>query len=154
MTANITKDMLEKMTEFEGALAQHPNAIHHSQQDFATHEFGDGLYIRTFTSPKGFLCVSKLHKTTHPYFIMSGDVSVLTPEGFVRIKTPYHGMTKAGTKRILFFHEKTVWITVHATKETDLDLIEKEVIAEKYEYLPLEIRKEIELHKGVSLCRG
>ena len=99
------------------------------------HNFVDGAYVRKITMPKGMLIVSKLHKITHPYFIMRGDVTVLTEQGLVRIKAPYAGITKAGTKRVLFCHEETEWITVHVTKETDLEKIEAEVIAKDYSEL-------------------
>lgn len=107
------------------------------------HKFGDGLYIREITMPKGMLLVSKLHKTTHPYFILKGDVSVLTEKGVVRLKAPYSGITKAGTKRVLYMHKKTVWTTVHATKETNLEKIEEQVIAKTYEDLPEDVKKQL-----------
>ena len=33
-----------------------------------------------------------------------------------------------GTKRIGYFHEDSSWITVHPTDETDLEIIEQQVI--------------------------
>ena len=101
-----------------------------------THTFGDGLYVREIFMPKNHLLTTRIHKTTHPYFILKGDVSVLTEEGPIRIKAPHHGITKAGTKRLLFIHEDTVWITVHATKETDVIKIEEEITAIDYDDLP------------------
>lgn len=150
-----SKALLDKMFEFEDALARLPQSIHHSEQDFATHEFADGLYIRAFNGIKGMIAVSKLHKTNHPYFVMVGDCSVLTDEGTVRIKAPYFGITKAGTKRILYFHEHTVWITVHATEETDLKKIEDVVIAKNYNELPDEVKLALGIEeKEVKLCHG
>lgn len=102
------------------------------------HTFVDGAYIRKITMPAGQLVISKIHKVTHPYFVMSGEVDVLTENGMQRIKAPYHGITKAGTKRVLLTHTETVWITVHVTNETDLDKIEKEIIAESYKELEKE----------------
>ena len=94
-----------------------------------THSWGDGCYIREWTSPPDVITVSKIHKIAHPFFVLKGDVSVLTEEGVVRIKAPHHGITMPGTKRILYTHEETVWVTVHVTDETDLDKIEAEIIA-------------------------
>uniref|UniRef100_A0A6M3J2T8 Putative tail protein n=1 Tax=viral metagenome TaxID=1070528 RepID=A0A6M3J2T8_9ZZZZ len=100
------------------------------------HTFVDGAYVREITMPKGMLLTSKIHKICHPYFILKGDVSVLTEEGVVRIKAPYYGITKPGTKRVLFMHEETIWVTIHVTKETDLVRIEKEIIAASYDDVP------------------
>jgi len=109
------------------------------------HTFGTGLYIREITMPKGMLLISKLHKTTHPYFITKGDVSVLTEKGVVRIKAPYSGITHAGTKRVLYMHAETVWTTVHAnpTNTQDLGMIESQVIAKNYRELPDRVRKQL-----------
>ena len=92
------------------------------------HNFADGMYIRQITMPAGQIIVSKTHGQTHPYFILEGDVSVLTEDGVKRFKAPYSGITVEGTKRVLYTHEDTVWTTVQRTNETDLDKIEKELI--------------------------
>ena len=110
------------------------------------HSFGDGCYIREIFMPKGQILVTKIHKITHPYFIMSGDISIGTESGLTRIKAPYQGITKVGTKRIIYTHEDTVFITVHATKETDLKKIEEEVIAKDFEEIDyLESQKYIDI---------
>ena len=96
------------------------------------HTFADGCYIREIFMPKDYVVVSKIHKVTHPYFILKGSVSVLTEDGIVKITAPYSGITKAGTKRILYTHEDTVWTTIHVTKSQDLKQIEKEIIAKNF----------------------
>ncbi len=97
------------------------------------HSFADGCYIREIFNPKGELIVTKIHKITHPFFLMQGDMSILTENGVKRIKAPYHGITPAGTKRIIYTHEDCVFVTVHVTKETDLAKIEEEVIAKNFD---------------------
>jgi len=99
------------------------------------HSFADGCCIREIFLPAGMILVTKIHKKNHPYFIMKGDVSVMTEDGFVRLRGPYHGITKAGTKRIIYVNEDTIWITVHVTNEKDIKKIEDEVIAKTFEEL-------------------
>jgi len=99
------------------------------------HDFVDGAYVRKIFMPKGTLLTSKIHKICHPYFIMSGECSVLTDEGIIRIKAPFSGITKAWTKRVLYIHEDTVWVTVHVTKHKDLEQIEDEIIAKDFSEL-------------------
>jgi len=139
------KAMIDKMLEFESVLGSMPGAKFDDDACPLKHTFTDGLYIREMRAPKGMLNVSKLHKTTHPYFILKGEFSVLTENGMKRIKAPYTGITKAGTKRIVYFHEDTTWITVHPNpnNETDLEKIEDELIAKNYEELPENIRENI-----------
>lgn len=93
------------------------------------HSFGEGCYVREWNSPPGMLVVSKLHKIAHPYFILEGDISVATEDGLQRIKAPHYGITPAGTKRVLYTHSQTKWVTVHVTEETDIEKIEAEIIA-------------------------
>jgi hypothetical protein len=97
------------------------------------HTFGEGCYIRQIFMPKGTLIVSKIHKVTHPFFVMTGKASVATEEGIEVIEGPYNGITQAGTKRTLYIHEDMVWITVHVTNETDLEKIEEEIIAKDFQ---------------------
>ncbi len=125
----------EKIQEFEDVLTAHPDAKFGDDACPLKHTFADGMYIRQITMPKDSYISSKIHKTTHPYFVLRGDVTVITPEGKVRIKAPYWGITKAGTKRTLHIHEETVWITCHATEETDLKKIEGQVIAKDFKEL-------------------
>ena len=99
------------------------------------HTFADGCYIREIFMPKGLLITSKIHKITHPYFILRGDVTVITEEGEQRITAPFSGITKAGTKRALYIHEDTTWVTVHVTKETEIDKIEQEIISPSFDDL-------------------
>ena len=46
-----------------------------------------------------------------------------------RIKAPYNNITQPGTKRLIFIHEDTIWITVHATEKESVEEILEEIIA-------------------------
>ncbi len=120
------------------------------------HSYGDGCYIREIFMPKGTLIVSKIHKKTHPYFVMTGKASVVTEDGIEVIEGPYQGITKAGTKRSLYIHEDMVWTTVHVTEETDLDKIENEIISkdfEAYDQSMIDLLNK-SLEEGDTSCHG
>jgi len=102
------------------------------------HDFLEGCYVRKITIPAGHILTSKIHKVTHPYFVLKGDVSVVTESGLQRIHAPYYGITKAGTKRILYTHSEVVWYTVHVTDSQDLEEIEDQIIAKTFEECGLE----------------
>jgi len=108
------------------------------------HTFADGCYIREILMPAGQVIISKIHKKLHPYFIMRGKVSILTDEGVQHIQAPYSGITKPGTKRVLYMHEDTVFITVSVTDKTDLKEIEDEVIATDFND-PLITKEDLDL---------
>jgi len=97
-----------------------------------THRFTPGLYIREIFMPKGTLLTSKIHKTEHPYVISKGRVSVwIDGVGVVQLSAPHCGITKPGTRRVIYVHEDCVWTTFHATNETDVAKIEKEILYER-----------------------
>jgi len=74
--------------------------------------------------PKDTILTTLLHLTTHPFFVLQGDVSVYY-NGIPtqRYKAPYTGITEAGTRRMLLTHEDTIWTTCHVTDLTDPDEI-------------------------------
>jgi hypothetical protein len=96
------------------------------------HSFGEGCYIREWVTPAGILTISRIHKVAHPFFVIEGDISVMTEDGVERIKAPYYGITQPGTKRILYSHETTRCVTVHVTDLKDPDEIVDEVTAKDF----------------------
>lgn len=93
-----------------------------------THRFTPGLYIREIFMPKGAKVLSLVHKTTHPFTILEGDVSVFSEnEQVQRYTTGHLGITTPGTRRMLSVHEDTRWATFHVTEDTDPDTIVQKV---------------------------
>jgi hypothetical protein len=120
------------------------------------HLFADGCYIREIFFPANELIITKIHKITHPFFLVEGEMSILTEDGAVHLKAPHNGITLAGTKRVIYTHTDCRFITVHVTGSTDLQEIENEVIAKDFsdEKISLEnielLKKEITLKKVVG----
>ena len=125
-----------KITEFEDKLKNSELAL--SEEELhklnpVKHSFADGCYIREIFNPANELLVTKIHKKEHPFFLMEGKMSILTEEGIQHIEAPYNGITKPGTKRIIYTHTDCKFITVHATEKTDIKEIEKDVIADCFD---------------------
>tara|TARA_R110000822_G_scaffold15207_2_gene52705 strand:- start:2031 stop:2546 length:516 start_codon:yes stop_codon:yes gene_type:complete len=87
-----------------------------------------GIYTRELTMTAGSLVFSKIHMETHPFVILSGKVAVYDGEKIEILEAPYKGVTAAGTKRVLFVHEETKWVTFHPTSLTDLQEIDKSCV--------------------------
>tara|TARA_E500000305_G_scaffold2235_2_gene2140 strand:+ start:236 stop:838 length:603 start_codon:yes stop_codon:yes gene_type:complete len=146
------KEFREKITELEQAIISVEGTtgeVMHKANP-VKHTFAGGCYIREIYNPAHELIVTKIHKKEHPFFLMKGEMSILTEEGIQNIKAPYQGVTKPGTKRAIYTHEECIFITVHATENTTVEDVEEEVVCTKYEDLPpgcdaLEILKEINL---------
>ncbi len=127
--------------DLEGMIRNHPLSISPDDPCFSLkHTFGDGLYIRDLTIPKDMLVIGKIHKKPTLNFLLKGEITVLTEDGVKRLKAPLYFISPAGSRKVGYTWEETVWINVHATKETDLEKIEEEVILKDYD------NKFIDLH--------
>lgn len=123
-------DVRERMQALEQAMTEmEPLEIEPS------HHFADGMYVRELFMPAGSLITSKIHKTEHFALIVKGAVTVAQEDGLRYIEAPYMTITKPGTKRALYVHEDTIWITFHPTDKTDVEEIEAEIIAEDFDAL-------------------
>ena len=90
--------------------------------------FAPGVYMRQMNAKAGTLVVSKMHRTEHMNILLTGSLTVATENGIELLTAPLVIKSMPGTKRIGYFHEDSSWITVHPTGETDLELIEQQVI--------------------------
>jgi hypothetical protein len=82
------------------------------------HHFTPGLYSRTIFMPKGTLLTSRLHLTEHQYVVLVGAAKVwIEGKGWELIEAGHRGITKAGTRRLLYIIEDCTWTTFHALGE-------------------------------------
>lgn len=134
-----------KLMDIPGTLGADPFPLEHS--------FADGLYIRKLTVPAKTLTMTKIHAVNHAFFLQQGTISVLTEEGIKKFTAPYQGITKSGTKRIIYHHDEVIFTTVHSTKETNINKIEVEVIAESFDGLndKLEAQKIIDFIEDIKM---
>lgn len=117
-------DLLQQIHKFEDLMSQC------EQTECPVRErLVGGQYLRECTMPAGILVVSKMHKCEHPFFVTKGKVSVFTEgQGWELIEAPFTGITKPGTKRILYTHEDTVWTTVHRTDKGSIEEVVDDII--------------------------
>ncbi len=142
--SELEKEVLKLQAEQSNSNVSNTNPVKHS--------FVGGCYIREIYNPANELIITKIHKKEHPFFLIKGEMSILTEDGIQHIKAPYQGITKPGTKRAIYTHSECVFITVHATENTTIDDVEDEVVCTKYEDLPdgcdaIDMLKKINLKK-------
>jgi hypothetical protein len=77
------------------------------------HSFTPGLYIREIFMPAGTLLTSKIHKTEHPFIVSKGKLNVFLNGEMQYIEAPYKGVTKPGTRRVIYILEDCIWTTFH-----------------------------------------
>lgn len=113
------------------------------------HHFSNGIYAREIFIPKGTLLTGKIHKHEHLNVISKGKIKVLTEQGAQIVEAPCTIISAPMTKRVGLALEDTVWITIHATNETDLVKLEEDFIHQSYDDAPM-----IENDSEVKLCHG
>ncbi len=94
------------------------------------HFFSPGIYTRILHIPKGCLLTGKIHKEPILNIMIKGEISVLLGGEIVRIKAPFICVSPAGSKKIGYAHEDTIWVGCHGTDDFDLVKIEKRFVAQ------------------------
>lgn len=125
----------EDICNWEGLVKQSPDQIELEVKNY----FAPGIpgchsiYARELFIPKGVILTGKIHKYPQLNIMSKGKMRVLIDEKLVLIEAPFTIVSPAGTKRIAQALEDTVWVTIHATDETDLEVIEHKFIAQDEE---------------------
>lgn len=123
-TSELTAGGFHSIDELEAAMRTVPTL-----EIEPVHRFAAGLYAREITIPAGTLLTGKIHRTQHLNIVSKGRMSVWSEgEELREIIAPFAFVAEPGTRRVGFAHEDTVWTTIHATAETDLDKLEAELI--------------------------
>lgn len=140
-TAAVLAKQNEKINALEQALVDNLPAV----ECPLIHRFTPGLYAREIFMPAGTIITSKIHKTEHPFVILSGRVRVWTDEdGDVELVGPHVGITKPGTRRVLAILEDTRWITFHPSEETELVALERELIEPHDIPVPIDVIEQLQ----------
>jgi hypothetical protein len=113
----------KKLNQIERALAELPQV-----ELPLLHTFTPKLYSRSIVIPAGTLCTTRIHLFEHPFVVSAGCVSVWNDEaGWEVFHASHIGVTKAGTRRLLYAHTDVVWHTFHVTDNTDPDSLVDEL---------------------------
>ena len=109
------------------------------------HYFSDGLYVREMFCQKDALIFTVIHNTANPLFLMKGKVAFSSEEGVEELTAPTFILTKPGTKRICYWLEDSVIVTVHPNPDglTDLDEIEKKMFSGKWEEYDENLKQDV-----------
>lgn len=121
---NITRSIRPKVTALVNELKNLP------QIDCpVVHHFSPGLYVREIFMPADTIVIGKVHKTEHFNIIVKGACFIVHDDGMnEEIRAPMIFVSKAGVQKTLYITEDMIWMTTHVTDETDITMIESNVI--------------------------
>lgn len=138
----VTPDVILKnafLFNIEKALKAMPQA------DFPVeHEFSDGVYLRKMKAPANSLVIGMRHRFRTMNILLSGEVTYYGGDSIpcMRVKAPFTFTSDALTRKLLFFHQDSVFATVHPTDETDPDEIVKQFTIPESDFVNL-LKQEI-----------
>jgi hypothetical protein len=136
-TVQLCKDVIiqkpvtrEQIMQLERAMKEIPEQV--DLDENIRNYFAPGVYARELFVPKGVLLTGKIHKTEHLNILSQGKLLVSSAGKRMIVEAPFTYVSPVGTKRVIYAIEDSTWTTIHATEETDLDVIEEITIAETF----------------------
>ena len=95
------------------------------------HYHTSDLYGRRIFVPGGTAIVTKVHKVEHITVALKGRCTVVDEHGIKQeVVAPAVFVTKPGTRRAIYAHDDVEWLTVHACKEQNLEVIEQLLVCD------------------------
>ena len=88
-----------------------------------------GIYTRRIIIPKGCLITGATHKIDSIAIQIYGDINILNDDGSESRLTGYTAIcSKAGTRRMGYAHEESMWVGIYPTNAEDIDSAMIEII--------------------------
>lgn len=107
------------------------------------HQFAPGVYLRTIFMPADTIVIGKVHKTEHFNIVSQGSAVLVHMDGTREtLSAPCSFVSRPNVHKVLYILEDMIWSTIHPTHETDLDVLEAELIAPEHPQLSDEARAE------------
>jgi hypothetical protein len=92
---------------------------------------GGGIAAKAVLLRKGTKAVGGMHRFENMNLITKGDISVATEAGVVRYTVtdaPVLVISPPGTKRAVYAHADTYWVSLHSTDKSTVEEVEAEFI--------------------------
>ena len=97
------------------------------------HDFCPGIYARTTFLPADTVAGARSHLTQHFFVLVKGSCTVIDSSGErLFIEAPHMGIVMPGTSHALHVHEDSIYTSFHATDLTDIEEIERTIVAQTF----------------------
>lgn len=95
-----------------------------------TRRFAKGIYSREIFMPKNQFVSGKIHKEEHLFALMQGVLAISTDGVDWEIYVaPYTGVSKAGTRRVAYIFQDTIFASFHANPDNETN---PEILDDRY----------------------
>lgn len=129
-------DLIQNLSTKDGLLQLDAFLIHSPQVECPLqHDFADKQWLRERFVPADTLFTTYTWKKEHPFFGSLGELLIWDENnGWQLFECPCRGITKAGTKRIVYAITDVIWTSIHYNPTNTRNIEELEDLwLEKYE---------------------
>tara|TARA_R110000824_G_scaffold136833_1_gene300667 strand:+ start:1654 stop:2121 length:468 start_codon:yes stop_codon:yes gene_type:complete len=125
---------LISLADGKNIIADNGNIVYHDKFKYK-HTFADGIYVRQMTIEEGDVIMGAIHKHLHVWFLLSGNITVLTNGELKEYQAPCTVLSEPGVKRVIYGNEESIFTNVHKnpTNTEDVRELEKQIVALNYE---------------------
>ena len=125
---------LISLADGENIIANGGNIVYHEKYKYK-HTFADSIYIREMTIEQGEVIIGAIHKHLHVWFLLSGNITVLSDGELKEYQAPCTVLSEPGVKRVIYGNEQSIFTNVHKnpTNIEDVKELEKQIVALNYE---------------------
>jgi hypothetical protein len=97
-----------------------PEEVKKEIDDSTTHHFCEGVYAREYHLPAGHVVIGRVHKRACFNVMLKGRMTITSSRTEAHeVSAPQFFVSEAGEQKALYAHEDVVFVTFHATEETD-----------------------------------
>jgi len=139
MNKDINLSSQKKILDFQSMLVDNADEIsvvtHQDSLLFPLkHTFADGIYVRQMSMNADTVVVGAIHKHLHVWFLLTGNISVVTEDGLEDYVAPCYVVATPGTKRVIYANEDSIFVNIHKnpTNSQDIEFLEKEIVAKDF----------------------
>ena len=133
-----------KLLEFEKLLIENTDGenivsnngeIVHCEQFPLKHSFADQVYVRQMDMKKDTLVVGAVHNHLHVWFLLTGELTVVTDSSQEDYVAPCYVIAQPGVKRVIYAHEDSIFVNIHKnpTNTQDIKELETNIVSKNYE---------------------
>jgi hypothetical protein len=99
------------------------------------HRFAPSVYMREITMPAGSFIIGHEHKTEHFNVVLTGKARVMMDGVIEDIVAPCVFVSKPSVRKVLYIIEEMKWATVHPTEETNIEILECNLVKKSNSFI-------------------
>jgi len=125
---NSAPAILSDINRLQTALVNREQGFEVIVKPLTRHYFSQGLYCREMAVPARTVLVGAMHKQDHMCLVLKGKCKIVSEELTEIVEAPFMYASKAGAKRAIYAYSDLVWVTAHATEETNIETLEQTLV--------------------------